>query len=94
MAILFNLVKSECTHTKQSTDMLLADANVHIRQVCIVLHPRQKILNWYGHIRRREEDTHSRKMMDMVVPGKRRRGGLDGDGLAISRKILNNMNCH
>ena len=35
---------------------------------------RQKRLNWYGHIRRREEDNLSRKMMDMVVPGERRRG--------------------
>ena len=35
---------------------------------------RQKRLNWYGHIRRREEDNLPRKMMDMVVPGKRRRG--------------------
>ena len=34
----------------------------------------QKRLNWYGHIRRREEDNISRKMMDIVVPGKRRRG--------------------
>ena len=34
--------------------------------------PRQKRLNWYGHIRRREEDLE-KKMMDMVVPGKRRR---------------------
>ena len=57
----------------------------------------QKGLNWYGHIRRREEDEDnlSRKMMDMVVPGKRRGrprrrwtwlyrgregGDLDGDG--------------
>ena len=29
----------------------------------------QKRLNWDGHIRRREEDNISRKMMDMVVPG-------------------------
>ena len=35
---------------------------------------RQKRLNLHGHIRRREEDNLSRKMMDMVVPGKRRRG--------------------
>ena len=35
---------------------------------------RQKQLNLYGHIRRREEDNLSRKIMDMVVPGKRRRG--------------------
>ena len=35
---------------------------------------RQKRLNLYGHIRRREEDNLSRKIMDMVVPGKRRSG--------------------
>ena len=35
---------------------------------------RQKRLNMYGHIRRREEDNLSRKIMDMVIPGKRRRG--------------------
>ena len=34
---------------------------------------RQKRLHWYGHVKRREEDNLSRKMMDMVVPGKRRR---------------------
>ena len=27
-----------------------------------------------GHVKRREEDNLSRKMMDVVVPGKRRRG--------------------
>ena len=31
-------------------------------------------LHWYGHVKRREEDNVSRKMMDVVVPGKRRRG--------------------
>ena len=35
---------------------------------------RQKRLNLYGHIMRREEDSLSRKIMDMVVPGKRRMG--------------------
>ena len=34
----------------------------------------QKRLNLYGHIRRTEEDNLSRTIMDMVVPGKRRRG--------------------
>ena len=36
---------------------------------------RQKRLNWYGHniIKRRKEDNLSRKIMDMVVPGRRRR---------------------
>ena len=48
----------------------------HVRnqviQECVTF-LRQKRLNWYGHIRRRE-DNLSRKMMDMVVQGKRRRG--------------------
>ena len=35
---------------------------------------RQKRLNLYGHIRRRKEDNLSRQIMDMVIPGKRRRG--------------------
>ena len=35
--------------------------------------PTQKRLKWYGHIRRSEEDNLSRKMMDIIVPGKRRR---------------------
>ena len=48
---------------------------------------RQKRFNLYGHIRRREEDNLSRKIMDMVVPGKRRRGGLDGDGSTTTEKI-------
>ena len=47
----------------------------------------QKILNWHGHIRRREEDNLSRKMMDMVVPEKRRKGGLNGHGWTAPGKI-------
>ena len=34
----------------------------------------QKRFDWYGHIRRREEDNLSGIMMDMVLPGNRRRG--------------------
>ena len=35
---------------------------------------RQKRLHWYGHVKRREEDNLSRKMMDVIVLGMRRRG--------------------
>ena len=48
---------------------------------------RQERLNWYGHIRRREENNLSRKLMDTVVPGKRRRGGLEGDGATRGRLL-------
>ena len=55
---------------------------------------RQKRLNWYGHIRRREEDNLSREMMDMVVPGKRRRGRprRRGIGLTTTGTIWRNAN--
>ena len=36
---------------------------------------------------REEKKTTSQEMMDMVVPGKRRRGGLDGDGSTTPGKI-------
>ena len=36
--------------------------------------PETETIKFYGHIRRREEDNLSGKSMDMVVPGKRRRG--------------------
>ena len=36
--------------------------------------PETETIKLYGHIRRREEDNLSRKIMDIVVPGKRRRG--------------------
>ena len=47
----------------------------------------QKRLNWYGHIRRREEENLSRKMIDMVVPGREEGGDLDGDGSTTTGKI-------
>ena len=31
-------------------------------------------LCWYGHIKRREEDYVGKRMMEMAVPGKRKRG--------------------
>ena len=40
----------------------------------------EKDKNCYGLIGRREEDNISRKLLDMVVQGKGRKGGLDGDG--------------
>ena len=35
---------------------------------------RQKRLHWYGHVKRRDGDNISRQMMNIVVPGKRRKG--------------------
>ena len=38
---------------------------------------RQKLLHWYGHVRRREADNLTRKVMDMDITGKRRGGDLN-----------------
>ena len=49
---------------------------------------RQKRLNLYGHIRRREEDNLSRKIMDIwSYRGREEGGGLDGDGSITTEKI-------
>ena len=53
---------------------------------------RQKILNWYGHIRRRKEENLSRQMMDMVVPGKRRSGRPRRRWIDTNREDMKNMN--
>ena len=35
---------------------------------------RNARLRWYGHVRRREEDYVGKRMMEMAVPGRRKRG--------------------
>ena len=35
---------------------------------------REGRLRWYGHVMRRDQDYVGRKMMEMKLPGKRRRG--------------------
>ena len=35
---------------------------------------REGRLRWYGHVMRRDQDYVGRKMMEMELPGKRRRG--------------------
>ena len=52
---------------------------------------RQKRLNLHGHIRRREEDNLSRKIMDMVVPGKRRRGRPRRRWIDNNREDMSNL---
>ena len=55
-------------------------------------------LRWYGHVMRRENDYVGRKVMEMDVPGRRRRGktkkeveGLCGGG--YERKTCWNTTC-
>ena len=31
-------------------------------------------LRWYGHVKRREEDYVGKRMAEMAIPGKRKRG--------------------
>ena len=52
--------------------------NEHIRSTVKVerlgMKMREVRLRWYGHVMRREQEYLGRKMMEMELPGKRRRG--------------------
>ena len=52
--------------------------NEHIRGTTRVVHTSKKItekrLKWYGHVRRMKEEHIVRRMLDVEIPGKRRRG--------------------
>ena len=52
--------------------------NEHIRGTTRVVQASKKItekrLKWYGHVRRMKEEHIVRRMLDVVIPGKRRRG--------------------
>ena len=52
--------------------------NKHIRSTVKVewlgMKMREGRLRWYGHVMRRDQEYVGRKMMEMELPGKRRRG--------------------
>ena len=52
--------------------------NEHIRSTVMVerleMKMREGRLRWYGHVMRRDQEYVGRKMMEMELPGKRRRG--------------------
>ena len=52
--------------------------NEHIRVTTRVVQASKKItekrLKWYGHVRRMKEEHIVRRMLDVDIPGKRRRG--------------------
>ena len=52
--------------------------NEHIRSTIKVewlgIKMREGRLRWYGHVMRRDQEYVGRKMMEMELPGKRRRG--------------------
>ena len=52
--------------------------NEHIRGTTIVVQASKKItekrLKWYGHVRRMKEEQIVRRMLDVDIPGKRKRG--------------------
>ena len=53
--------------------------NEHIRGTARVVQASKKIiekrLKWYGHVRRMKEEHIVRRMLDVDIPGKTRRGG-------------------
>ena len=52
--------------------------NEHVRSTVKVerlgMKMREGRLRWYGHVMRRDQEYVGRKMMEMELPGKRRRG--------------------
>ena len=52
--------------------------NEYIRSIVkverLVMKMREDRLRWYGHVMRRDQEHVGRKMMEMELPGKRRRG--------------------
>ena len=51
--------------------------NEHIRGTRVVQASKkiaEKRLKWYGHVRRMKEEHIVRRMLDVEIPGKRRRG--------------------
>ena len=52
--------------------------NEHIRGTTRVVQAyrkiKEKLLKWYGHVRRMKEEHIVRRMVDVEIPGKRRRG--------------------
>ena len=49
--------------------------NEHIRVVQASKKSTEKRLKWYGHVRRMKEEHTVRRMLDVNIPGKRRRRG-------------------
>ena len=52
--------------------------NEYVRGIAKIAKLEDKLrnarLHWYGHVKRREEDYVGKKMMEMEVPGRRKRG--------------------
>ena len=74
---IYILIRFKSKVCKRTTDKTRKEDQViqeHAKVCQISTLLRQNRINWYGHIRRSEEYNLSRKMMDMAVPRKRRRG--------------------
>ena len=70
--------------------------NEHIRGSLKIAPVSMKIkesrLRWYGHLRRREDEHPTRLMMDMAIPGRRRRGRPKLRWLDCVNRDMNEMN--
>ena len=52
---------------------------------------REGRLRWYGHVMRRDQEYVARKMMEMELPGKRRRGRLKRRFLDVVKKDMGKL---
>ena len=53
-------------------DKIRNESTVKVEQLGMKM--REGRLRWYGHVMRRDQEYVGRKMMEMELPGKRRRG--------------------
>ena len=60
------------------SDKKVQDKNEYVRGTAKIAKLGDKLRNvrlrWYGHVKRREEDYVGERMMEMAVPGRRKRG--------------------
>ena len=52
---------------------------------------REGRLRWYGHVMRRDQEYVGRKMMEMELPGKRKRGRTKGRFLDVVKEDMGNL---
>ena len=70
VAIFFNIIDCACIY--------IYIYIIYVRGTAKIAKLGEKLRNvrlrWYGHVKRREEDYVGKRMMEMAVPGRRKRG--------------------
>ena len=81
---LFWLIKIPCCcreamYSFKMPNILISCDNIHLERLKVVNfteRSRKARLRWFGHVKRRDNDYVGRKTLEMVLPGRRKRGRL------------------